>query len=340
MRRLLFAAALLIAPTAGRAADPVAYLPADTDAVLTFNARQVAESELGRKFGADLLKELLRASKPAADAVEATGLDPLKDFDLITVGMDLDKLDPPRPFALFEGKFDAKKVEASVQEFMKAHPEKLSAVTVGEKGAYKIAGRKPEEAMYAAVLDDTKLVVAATEKDLSGAFAAAAGTRRPAVSKELARLLATAKSTAPIFARAWVKGKFNDLKLPNDKLQAQVRAVEWATAAVTVTRDVSITLTLSAPDEAAAKTLSDLLGAVVGLVRLQMAAAAEDQPELRPVSDLLRATKVAPVGKTVVATGSVKGEAIEKALHPPEPTDPKPAPKPKAKPAAAPPKKR
>lgn len=317
MCRLILVATFLAFPAIASAADVSAYLPAETDAVMTIHVRQVADSELGKKVGADLLKELLGASKQAAAAVEATGLDLLKDFDVITVGIDLDKTDPPKPFALFEGKFDAKKVEASMAKFSKDHADRLSAVTVGGKSAYKLPGGKPTETMYTAILDDTRFAVAATEKDLSGAFQAAAGDRKPVISKDLAGLLATAKSTAPIFARAWVKGKLGELKLPNDKLNAQVQKVDWATAAITVNKDVAITLTVNAPDEASAKVLSDLLGAVVGLMRLQIAAATEDQPELMPIRDLLRATKVAPVGKTVVATGSVKGEAIEKAMQPP-----------------------
>ena len=316
MRRLLFAACLVALPAAaGAATDPIPYLPAETDAVLTIEARKVAESELGRKVGADLLKELLGAYKPAAEVVKATGLDPMKDFDVITVGLDLDKTDPPRPFALFEGKFDARKVEASLAAHTKDHKE-LTAVTVGGKSAYKLAGNKPADAMFAAVIDDTKLVVAATEKDLTGAFEAAAGERKAVISKELAWVLG-AKSPAPIFLRAWVKGKFNNVKLPNDKLQAAVQGVDWATVAIGVTKDVTMTAILNTPDEASAQKLSDLLGAVVGLVRLQIMAAAEDQPELRPVAELLRATRVAPTGKTVVAHGVVKGEAIERAMNPP-----------------------
>ena len=326
MRRSLFALVFLSSPALAQT-DVTAYLPADTDAVLTVQARRVADSELGKKVGADLLKEALRAIKPAAVAVEATGLDPLKDFDVITVGMDLDKTDPPRPFALFEGKFDTKKMEESVAAYMKEHPDKVSAVTVGGKSAYKVPGGKPEQAMFAAIINDSKLVVAPSEKDLTGAFAAAAGTRKPEISKELAGLLARSKSDAPIFVRAWVKGKFDDLKLPNDKLQTRVRSIDWTTAAVNVTKDVTVTVTLSAPDEATAQQLSDVVGGVLGLVRLQILAAAEDQPELKPVADLLRSTKTGPSGKTVVISGSVKGEAIERALHPPPPPAPKPAPK-------------
>ena len=49
--------------------------------------------------------------------------------------------------------------------------------------------------------------------------------------------------------------------------------------------------------------------------------------ELRPISDLLRVTRVAPNGKTVVAYGMVKGESIEKALAPQPPKKEPVAPK-------------
>jgi hypothetical protein len=280
-----------------------------------------------------LLKDLLAVGKPAAAAVRATGLDPAKDFDVITVGLTFNKATAARPFALFEGKFDRKAVEGTVAAYMKEHPTHLSAITVGDKPAYKVALGKPEEAMYAAILDDTKIAVAPSEKDLAGAVAAAAGTRKPVVSKELAGLLASVKPTGPVFLRAWVKGKFDDVNLPNDKLKAAIHGVDWATAAVAVNRDVALTVTLNTTDPASAQKLTDLLTGVIGLVRLQITAAAEDQPELRPVADLLRATKVAANGKLVVAAGTVKGESIEKALAASlaKTPEPKAAPGPKKK---------
>ena len=71
------------------------------------------------------------------------------------------------------------------------------------------------------------------------------------------------------------------------------------------------------PDAAAAKQLGDLLGGAVLLLKLQAVAAAEDQPEMRPVVELLRSVRVNPKERTVVITGSVKGTEIEKALNPP-----------------------
>jgi hypothetical protein len=329
MRRL-FAACLLVLPAAARGAtDPLPYLPPDTDALLTIEVRKVADSELGKKIGADLLKELLGISKPAAAAVKATGLDPMRDFDFITVGMHIDGTNVPRLFALLEGKFDRKKIEDNVAAYMKEHPTHLTAINVNDKSAYKVNGGKPTDTMHAAIIDETKIVVAPTEQDLAGAFEAAAGKRKPAVSKEVSTFLSTVKATTPIYVRAWVKGKFKDVNLPNEKLKAAVQGVDWATLGILVTKDVSLTMVLNAPDEASAQKLSDLVGPVVGLVALQVRAAAEDQPELKPVADLLKATKVGPSGRMVIAYGVVKGEEIEKALQAPA-----------SKPPATPPKKK
>lgn len=307
-------AALLLVPSLAKSADVTAYLPAETDLVVTVQVRQITESDLGKSIGKDLMKELLGSSKQATAAVEATGLDPMKDFELVTMGMDLDKTDNPKPFALLEGKWDTKKVEAAIATYAKANPTKLEIIRISEKPAYKLPGSKPGDAMYGALIDDKRMVIAGTEADVAGAFSAASGDRKPVITKELASLLATAKSTAPIFGRAWVKGKLGDLKLPNEKLQAQIRNVDWATAAITITKDVSLLVTINTPDEKTAQLVSDLLGAAIGLIRLQLLAAVEDQPELKPLSDLLRATKTAPYGKTVIAAGTVKGASIEKAL--------------------------
>lgn len=316
MRRFLLFLGCFACLPAVHAEDIAPYLPPETDAVLVVQAKKVADSELMKKIGADLLKEVLKASQQASDAVEASGLDVQKDFDVVTIGMDLDKTDPPKPFALLQGKFDTAKVNESIAAFIKKNPGRITAIEVNRKPAYRVAGSKPEETMYAAFLDGTRMVVAPSETDLAGAFAAAAGARKPVIGKELAGLLTTKQSNAPIFLRAWVKGKFKDVKLPNEQLQTRLQGVEWVTGTIQVNKDVSLELQCNAPDAAAAKQLSDLLGGTVALVRLQMVAAAEDQPELKPVAELLRTVRVVPNGKLITATGNVKGTSLEKALLP------------------------
>lgn len=314
--RCLSLLAVLTAAAAGRAVDPIPFLPAETDAVVTIQTKQLAGTELMQKVGPDLMKTLLKASKQAADAVEATGLDPLKDFDRVVIGVDADKIDPPKPFVLMEGKFDTKTVTANVEAYMAKHPGYVTATKVGDKPAYKVLrpGKAESETVYTAVLSDTLMAVAPTPEALTGAFEAAAGTRKAVISKELAGLIAGTKSTAPIFVQAWVKGKFASLNVPNEQLKQRLQGVDWATMSVNVTKDIALTTIINTPDAAAAKQLSDLLGGVTLLLKLQVVAAAEDQPELKPVVELFRTIRVNPKDKTVVATGVIRGSDIEKAL--------------------------
>lgn len=295
-------------------ADALPFLPATTDAVLLVESKKVRESELMKKVGSDLLKTALRASKQAATAVDASGIDPLVDVDRVTVAMDLDKANPPKPFALLEGKFDRTKIDASVTAYLKEHPKALEAIDVGGKPAYRVPGGKPEETMFTALLDDGRMVIAPTEKDLQGAFDAAAGARKPVVSKEMATLITTHKPNGPIFLWAWVKGKFADIDVPNKQLKERLQGIDWVLGSMAVTKDAFIALTANTPSPEAAKQISDLLGGVVALFRLQLVAAAEDVPELKILVELLRGTRVAPNGRLVTATGSVSGAVIEKTL--------------------------
>ena len=202
-------------PVAAQAADPAAYLPAETDAVLTIQARHVVRVRPGQEARGRPAQGTARGQQAGRRRPSGPrGSIRSSDFDVVTVGLDLRTTGPPKPFALFEGKFDAKKVEANVAAYMKEHPDQVRPVTVGGKAAYKVAGAKPAETMYAAVLDDTKLVVAPTEKDLAGAFAAAAGGGSRSSRRSWPACWRRPEPTAPIFLRAWVKGRFNNLNLP------------------------------------------------------------------------------------------------------------------------------
>jgi hypothetical protein len=113
------------------------------------------------------------------------------------------------------------------------------------------------------------------------------------------------------------------VNLPNEQLKQRLQGVDWMTASVNITKDVTLNSVINTTDAAAAKQLSDLLGGVMLLLKLQVVAAAEDQPELRPVVELLRTVRVNPKDKTVVITGLVRGADIEKALNPPPPPEKK-----------------
>ena len=132
MRRFLLAACLLSLPALANAADRAAYLPAETDGVITIQVKEVADSELGKKMGADLLKQLISISKPAEAAVQPTGPDLLNDVEPITWHRPR-KDRPAEAVCMLEGKFDVKKIEQSVAAYMKDNPNKVE-ITIGGNG--------------------------------------------------------------------------------------------------------------------------------------------------------------------------------------------------------------
>jgi hypothetical protein len=295
-------------------ADVLAYLPAETDVIAVFKSKEIAQTELIKKVGGDLLKDLLKASRQASDAITASGLDPMKDFDAITIAIDLDQPGNPKPFAVFEGKYDIAKVTASIAEFMKKNPNQVEAVSVAGLAAYRVKGPDAKQDMYTALIDGSRIVVAPTQKNLEDAFDAAAGKRKSAISKDLANLMATAKTTAPIGVWGWVKGKLGDLNLPNAQLRERVKGIDWMSASVEIGKDLKINVGISTPNAEAAKQIADLLGGMIVLFKLQVTALVEEQPELLPVLELVRTTKVAPNGRYVTGFATVKGETIEKAV--------------------------
>jgi hypothetical protein len=295
--------------------NPISYLPANTDAILTIHSREIAQKPLLSKVAGDLLRDVLKSNQQAADAVQASGIDPMKDVEKITIGLDIDQLDTPKPFILLEGKFDPNKIAGAVSSYLEKNPGKATPITLASgKSAYRVPGAKPEETMYTAILDDGHLLIAGSEKDIEGAFVAVQG-RKPVISADLSQLLKSAPIKTPIAIHAWVKGKLKEVKIPNEQFKNRVMGLQWATATIDFTTDITVEMKAGAPDEAAAKQLSEALGGVVYLGRLQVTAAADEQPILKPVVELLRTTKVTYAGPVVIAKGGIKGASLEKALN-------------------------
>ena len=302
-------AAVCLAAAAGSArADDLAYLPADTDAVVVIDAKKLAGSDFLKRDAADIVAELLKVSRHAELAVAASGLDPLKDIDRVVVGLNLDAPQSPRPFVLAAGSFEAKKVSAALTAYAGKNPKQMSAVKVGEREAFLVTGNR--EGMYAAPVADGLLVVAGSDKALADAFAAAAGTRKAVVAKELAALVAAGDPKAAVRLAAVTKGKFAKIEISLESLKKRLAAVDTITASIAVEKDLAVELRLTTSDAESAKGLNEVLQALLPVFQQQMKAAVEDQPELRPAADLIKSLRPKAGGKTVVVTGSIASSSL------------------------------
>src|SRR4051794_26808628 len=87
MARRLFAAAFLAVVVAApvRAAEVDVLLPAETEAVMFVNVRQILDSDLVKKYALGQVKQALQGNENQK-LLKDLGLDPLKDIDRVTVG--------------------------------------------------------------------------------------------------------------------------------------------------------------------------------------------------------------------------------------------------------------
>lgn len=292
------------------ALDTIPFLPPNTDVILIVDAKEVVASEAMKRIQPDLIKDLLKTVKKADTAIAASGLDPLKDFTRITVSLNLDDPSHPVPFAVIEGKFDPKKIQENIESYSKANPSVIEAIKVAGKPAYKLPSANPQETMYNAVLSDSLIVVSPSEKFLERAFAALGGIKH-ALKPELAALLPALDTKFHITAIGLAKGKLKELNLGNEKTKQTLQAIDTISMNAMVGKDIDVEFRVYAPG-ADLNKLTELLGGVLGLARLQLIALVAEQRELYPLIELIKSMRGANDGKVIVYKGKMTGDAIEK----------------------------
>jgi hypothetical protein len=81
-----------------------------------------------------------------------------------------------------------------------------------------------------------------------------------------------------------------------------------------VTQDVNLELNVGVEDDDAVKELAKLISSGLDLAKFQAKAVLMQQPEMQPLLDLINSLKAGQKEKSVVVTGKVDGQAIDKAL--------------------------
>ena len=181
----------LAAPHTARAAvvGPEAdkFIPADADAVILIDVRQLVDSPAFQKYGkTDAIQGL---QNPLVRALlDALGLDPLKDVDSLLLASSGDVMaDNPRVLLVVRGQFDVDRIRLAARLYAAEHPADL---TVGEADGQTIYEGKGDgkQPFYAVLPPDGTTLLASTDK----AYLLQAVTNRSSgPSKELQDALGT-----------------------------------------------------------------------------------------------------------------------------------------------------
>jgi hypothetical protein len=312
--RLGLAAAVAVAlagtaPTA-RAAEVDKLLPADSEYVVSFNVRQILDSEIIKKYALGNIKDFLEGGD-AQKFLKELGLDPLKDVDRVIIGASGTDQNDFKGLAVIRGKFNPQKLYAAAEAQTKKDADHFSLVKDGQDVMFKY---QPDDGvpMYGTVIDNTTLVLASDKKLVSTALAG--GGAKSAINKDLAALVSRMDEKSSLFVCLLTKDKLDKLRLPQGGapagLKDQLGKMDTVTVSVRVSADISFEASLGMADDKSAddmgKTVEDGLTQVKGLLPFLVA----NDPKMKPLADAAKSLKSAVKGKTVTISGKLPGDAI------------------------------
>jgi hypothetical protein len=309
---VLSALCFLSLSLSARAADIEKFLPKDTDAVLSVNVKQIVDSAVFKKNGLNLVKETLEKNKDVQLIIQATGIDPLKDFERITIGLTIDDPKSPKVMMIFEGKFDPKKI-TSILDAEAKKPTKIKTDTVNGKTIYKF-NEGEKSPVFGAVLDSKTIVLGSLKEYIGTAFEAAQGTAKVEIHKDLSALLAKADSQSSLYFASIIRGKLEKLPLPDPNIKKVIEQIYNLTIDIKAKEDVDLRLGIGVATADSAKQFEQMAQAGVELLKAQIKVTAVQNPELEPIVELVNSLKVTTRGSALILTGVLKSEAIEKAI--------------------------
>lgn len=304
--------------TQANAVDPK-LLPGDTELVLSVNLKQMLNSEVAKQYKdvLDQARGFLEGqiqNNPAAKYLEKTGFDMLRDLHSVTVASNGTK-DVDAMFLVIEGKFNVEKVHAVAEEIAGENAEVLKVSKIGSTKVYEITPPGENKRIYAALINDTTLVVAPTQDALKDSIS---GTPRKAMKANFKSLLKTTsnKQSFSFAATGSALGRLAaDAPIPNgDAFAGMLQGVDGISLAITIAKDIQFQLGINAADEETAKKTVAAGNFGLLTVRTMAAQKAKENAELQPLVDIAKTLRITSEGNNVLLRGDISLENIEKLI--------------------------
>ncbi len=308
-------ASFCFVPSVG-AAEPDKLTPSDADTIVSVNVRQVLESDIVKKYALEQMKQFLQG-QDAQQFLTQIGLDPLKDIErIVLAGSGKDQTDI-KGLIIIHGKFDAQKLYKAAEAQTKTDPDRFALIKDGKDVMFKFQGDMGNP-VYGTVVDDSTIIVATEKPIISTALTAANGDKKPVLDKKLSALVTKMDDKASIWVAALVNGRLENARIPggmNQNLQGQLGNMDSVTAVVRVTTDLTLDVTITMKDEAAAdemgKAVEDVLTQVKGFAPLLAA----NDPKMKPIADAAKSLKSTVKDRNITVSAKIPGSAIGSLLN-------------------------
>jgi hypothetical protein len=282
------------------AADLDTMVPADAEAVIKLNIKQVLDSALVKKYALNIIKQSLQ-SPEAQQMITATGLDPLKDLDSITVTAA--GTTNPRVLIVVRGKFDMAKINAA----MATQAEKDKTLTKIQDGRLTIwKAEKDQNPLFSTVPNQGSMVMS-TDKDYLIKSVGMEGKNQTSAE------LKAAVAKVPGKESLWVAGIITeDIKkklADNPQTKKYAASIKSITGGITVTDALQLNAQIHTNDGDVAKELKKVIEGFVPVIQLMTQGNEQYGPLIKEVLDGL---KVSIVNTTVSVDLKVSEELIKK----------------------------
>ncbi len=305
--RLLPALVLAAAAAASaRAAAPDKYLPSDSDFVAVINVRQLLDSPLVKKQDLEKLRSQMKSNEDVNKILQATGLDPLKDIDSVSLGVALGTGEPKVAFVV-HGKFDLDKIHAAAAEAAKAKPDEFGVETKDGTKIYRMKGKGASEKPVYATFANGSTLVATQSADQTVAAAKGEGGK---LSETLTTALDKIGGKESAYFAVGVnetmrKGLANN---PNQQMAGLAPKLQYATGTLNLTKDFALTLRVQTTDADAAKEVSKFIRQFLPLVNMM---AAGNQDAGPAVAEVLKKIEVKTDSNAAVVSLEIPEETLK-----------------------------
>jgi hypothetical protein len=306
---------LLAAPA--RAAEADKLLPDDTTLIVSVNVKQVLDSPLGKQVLVPALQQGLKQHAQVTQSLTALGLDPLKDFDTLTLATSgvtsTDaETEAGKLTAIVHGNFDLTKVHATGDALIKQ--KKLEMNMEGQTRIYE--NKTEKQTAYFAFLDKSSLVAAGNKANVLHAVTSSG--KAPKLSKEMTALLGKIDGKQPVWfaALASEEVKKGLAQLPQTSDVAD--KINGFSGVVAVDKEIKLGMAIHTADTKSATTVSQLLddglNFVKPLVKGNDVANQLGKDNALALANLVDSIKVGASKDAATADLKITDEAIQKLM--------------------------
>jgi hypothetical protein len=280
-----------LSATAARAADAVEIDPlAPSDAVILagLNIRTLLEAPLVKKEDLEKLKAALKNNAEAMKALNATGLDPFKDIDSITLagsgGLANGKL-----LVVARGRFDLDKIQTAAEAVAKDKPDELKILKEGPLTVYELQGKGQQAGKpgYAAFMNNKTLVLS-NSKTYTVETVQGGGKNSGKPTKEMQTALGKLTGKESLWLAMLITEEMKQGLKANPQTAAIASKLQFVTGGITLTDAMLMAFQIQTTDKMAADKVKQMIGQVKPLLQLMAQSNEEAGPILNELIENLK----------------------------------------------------